>query len=99
MHFEILVEDSSGKKALDILMPKILGDLHTFKVHPYRGIGRIPKNLTSGTEADKRILLDQLPSTTWHNCRMSYMFSKGRCDFLIAPSVNVQFKWAYKGAP
>ncbi len=38
-------------------------------------------------------------STTWHNCRMSYMFSKGRCDFLIAPSVNVQFKWAYKGAP
>ena len=32
MHFEILVEDSSGKRALDILMPKILGDQHTFKV-------------------------------------------------------------------
>ena len=31
MHFEILVEDSSGKKALDILMPKILGDQHTFR--------------------------------------------------------------------
>ena len=24
MHFEILIEDQSGKKALDILMPKII---------------------------------------------------------------------------
>ena len=61
MHFEILVEDLSGGRALDVLMRKILGDQHTFKVHPYRGVGRIPKNLTSSTEADKRILLDQLP--------------------------------------
>jgi hypothetical protein len=30
MHFEILVEDLSGKKALDILMPKILDTSHTF---------------------------------------------------------------------
>lgn len=45
MHFEILVEDQSGKKTLDILLPKILGGKHTFKVHPYKGIGQIPKNL------------------------------------------------------
>ena len=38
MHFEILVEDWSSKKALDILAPKILGSEHTFKVHPYKGI-------------------------------------------------------------
>ena len=25
MHFEILVEDQSGKKALDILVPKMIG--------------------------------------------------------------------------
>ena len=61
MHFEILVEDSSGKRALDILMPKILGDQHTFKVINYRGIGRIPRNLRSRTDASKRLLLDQLP--------------------------------------
>lgn len=61
MHFEILVEDSSGKKALDILMPKILGDQHSFRVIDYRGIGHIPKNLRSSAEAHKRILLDQLP--------------------------------------
>ena len=61
MHFEILVEDLSGKRALDILMPKIIGDQHTFKVIAYRGVGRIPKNLRSRTDAGKRILLDQLP--------------------------------------
>ncbi len=61
MHFEILVEDSSGKRALDILMPKIIGNQHTFKVIPYRGVGRIPRNLQSGTDAGERILLDQLP--------------------------------------
>ena len=61
MHFEILVEDQSGKGMLDILVPKIIGDQHTFEVHPYKGIGHIPKNLASSTDARKRILLDQLP--------------------------------------
>ena len=61
MHFEILVEDSSGKKALDILMPKILGDQHTFNIRAYRGIGHIPKNLTSNADAGKLLLLNQLP--------------------------------------
>ena len=61
MHFEILVEDPSGKKALDILMQKILGNQHTFRVMHYRGVGRIPRNLRSRTDAGKRILLDQLP--------------------------------------
>ena len=61
MHFEILVEDQSGEKALNILMPKITGDQHTFRVHLYRGIGHIPPNLKSKTDVSKRILLDQLP--------------------------------------
>lgn len=61
MHFEILVEDQSGKKALDILVPKIIGDDHTFKILPYKGIGHIPKNLNSKADPSKRILLDQLP--------------------------------------
>lgn len=61
MHFEILVEDQSGKKALDILVPKIIGNKHTFNVHAYKGIGRVPKNLGKTGNANKRILLDQLP--------------------------------------
>lgn len=61
MHFEILVEDVSGKKALEILVPKIIEPPHTFNVHSYKGIGRIPKNLRNASDPRKRILLDNLP--------------------------------------
>lgn len=62
MHFEILVEDPSGKKALEILIPKILGDQHTFNIHPYKGIGHIPKNLKKTPDPKNRMLLSLLPS-------------------------------------
>ena len=62
MHFEILVEDQSGKKALDILVPKIIEDPHTYRIiRGYKGIGRIPKNLTATGDPGKRMLLNQLP--------------------------------------
>ena len=61
MHFEVLVEDQSGKRALDSLMPKIIGTPHSFRVISYRGVGAVPKNLKSSTDASKRLLLDQLP--------------------------------------
>ena len=54
MHFEILVEDRSGKKALDILVPKIIGMLHTFKVHSYKGIGHIPRNMKDTDDVSKK---------------------------------------------
>lgn len=61
MHFAILVEDQSGKAMLDILVPKIAGVEDSFEVHPYKGIGHIPKGLSPKTDPEKRILLDQLP--------------------------------------
>lgn len=62
MHIEILVEDLSGKKALDILVPKILGDPQiTFRVLAYKGIGRVPKNMKDAADASRRILLTNLP--------------------------------------
>jgi hypothetical protein len=62
MHFDILVEDFSGKTAIDILISKIIDtDQHTFTSHPYKGIGRIPKDLRNTADPQKRILLDQLP--------------------------------------
>jgi hypothetical protein len=61
MHIEILVEDLSGKKALDILVPKIVGDKDTFRVHAYKGIGRIPSNMKDARDPSKRILLANLP--------------------------------------
>lgn len=64
MHLEVLIEDASGKIALEILLPKVLGeqgDPHTWRIHSYKGIGRIPKDLRGSIDASKRILLDRLP--------------------------------------
>ena len=63
MHLEILIEDQSGKAALDLLLPKMLGNpsSHTFKVIAYKGGGRIPKGMKAVSENNQRILLDQLP--------------------------------------
>ena len=64
MHIEILIEDSSGAQLLNYLLPRILGsqgEPHTWRLHSYRGIGRIPPGLKTTVEAAKRILLEQLP--------------------------------------
>jgi len=61
MHFEFLTEDQSSGKAMRILIPKLLEKEITFRIHPYRGIGRIQKGLRPKSDASKRILLDQLP--------------------------------------
>ena len=65
MHFEILTEDRSGGIALNILLGKILGangTSHSWRLHSYRGIGRIPKNLHTAPDPRKRLLLNHLPS-------------------------------------
>lgn len=64
MHFEVLVEDRSSSVAIDTVLEKVLGKnktAHSWRVHPYKGLGRIPQGLTSTTDPHKRILLDQLP--------------------------------------
>ncbi len=64
MHIEILVEDASGAKLLEAVLPQLLGEQgapHSWRVHSYKGIGRIPKNLQARSDPAKRILLDQLP--------------------------------------
>ncbi len=62
MHFEILVEDRSGKILLNAIMDRVI-DLedHTYRVISYKGIGHIPKNLKGSTDPKKRLLLDRLP--------------------------------------
>lgn len=64
MHLEILVEDRSGAIIIEHLLEKILGPNgqdHSYRVIPFKGIGRLPKNLKGVTDPSKRILLDQLP--------------------------------------
>jgi hypothetical protein len=65
MHFEILTEDSSGARLLELLVPQFLGQLgtvNTWRIHSYKGVGRIPRGLKSGTDPSKRILLERLPA-------------------------------------
>ncbi len=64
MHFEVLVEDQSGSIALDQILQKILGANdtdHSWKLIPYKGLGRIPRGLRGTTDPQQRILLDRLP--------------------------------------
>jgi hypothetical protein len=64
MHIEVLTEDSSTQRLLEHLAPKLIGphgEPHTWRLHAYRGIGRIPPGLSATSDPSRRILLDQLP--------------------------------------
>jgi hypothetical protein len=64
MHIEVLVEDSSGAKLIEVLLPAVIGphgEPHTWRVHSYKGIGRLPAGLSAKADPAKRALLDQLP--------------------------------------
>ena len=85
MHFEILVEDRSGKIALESILGKILGPNgqdNTYRIISYKGIGRIPKDLRGTTDPQKRILLDRLP-------RLLRGYGKSLQDFPAAVVVVV----------
>ncbi|MFZ2956986.1 MAG: DUF4276 family protein [Candidatus Ozemobacteraceae bacterium] len=63
MHIEILVEDSSGEKLLKLLLPQLVGQHgqpHTWRLHAYKGVGRIPQGLRAMSDPTKRVLLEQL---------------------------------------
>lgn len=66
MHIEFLVEDSSGCALLEILVPKLIGtrgESHTWRLHAYKGLARLPKpGGLSKTDPAKRQLLDRLPN-------------------------------------
>ena len=64
MHFEILVEDQSGRLALEIVLEKILGQNsaeHSWRIYSYQGVGHIPKNLHTVPNPNRRLLLEHMP--------------------------------------
>jgi len=64
MHVEVLVEDSSGAALVDTLVSRIVGEsegAHTWRVHKYKGVGRLPRGLKAGKNVTHRQLLEQLP--------------------------------------
>ncbi len=65
MHFEVLIEDRSGSIAVEQILEKTLGSdrsIHSWRLHAYKGIGRLPRNLHAVVDKQKRLLLNQLPS-------------------------------------
>jgi hypothetical protein len=65
MHLEFLVEDESGRCLLEGIIEKIMGPSgspHTWRIHRYRGVGHLPKDLKSTIDPSRRVLLDRLPS-------------------------------------
>ena len=65
MHFEVLVEDQSGSIALDHILQKILGEngsAHDWIIHPFKGLGILPKYLNRAPNPHYWQLLEQLPS-------------------------------------
>ena len=61
MRFEILVEDQSGSIALEHILEKILGEngaVHSWTIHPYKGISHLLRDLPSTLRALGRSLDD-----------------------------------------
>ncbi len=61
MHIEILIEDLSGQKMLEILMQRIVGADISYSIHKYKGIGHLPKNISDSRNAGSKALLNNLP--------------------------------------
>jgi hypothetical protein len=74
MHFEILVEDASGKIILESVLKKILSRCihkHSYTIHGYKGIGRIPKSLKQSPDPQKK---NSYGSITRHSRRPFSLF-------------------------
>ncbi|HPF21086.1 MAG TPA: DUF4276 family protein [Syntrophomonas sp.] len=64
MHLEVLVEDQSGSILVEKILDKINGqqvNRFTFRIHKFKGSGKLPHELFSRSDPQKRILLDRLP--------------------------------------
>ena len=65
MHSEVLAEDPSGSIALGHILENILGTNyteHSWRMHPYKGKGRLPNNLYEAPNPQNQQLLNNLPS-------------------------------------
>jgi hypothetical protein len=63
MHFEILIEDISGKKLIEAFLPRIfpIDNGISWRIISYKGVGRIPTDLRGAPDPANRQLLTQLP--------------------------------------
>ncbi|MBI4678965.1 MAG: DUF4276 family protein [Elusimicrobia bacterium] len=73
MHIELLVEESSAEAALNVLLPRILGRKHTFKVYPHQGktdpLAVLPHRLRA-----YRAMIQ----AGWNDCRIAVLLDRDR---------------------
>jgi hypothetical protein len=64
IYIEFLVEDTSGKMLLEILMEKYTENKSNviYKINGFKGIGRLPKKIEKITNVKTRSLLNDLPA-------------------------------------
>lgn len=62
MHFEVLVEDRSGKVLLEKILPRLIMLPDTYTIHDYKGIGRIPRGLNPKNNPRRNLLLNNIPN-------------------------------------
>lgn len=65
MHLEVLVEDQSGSILVEKILEKIneqQANPFTFRLHKFKGSGKLPHGLLSRSDPQKRVLLDRLPA-------------------------------------
>ncbi|QSV53159.1 MAG: DUF4276 family protein [Dolichospermum sp. UKL201] len=60
MHIEFLVEESSTEIALNLIVPKIIGNIHTFKIHNFQNKNRLLKSLPERMKAYANFIPDDL---------------------------------------
>ena len=58
MHIEFLVEESSTEIALNLIVPKIIGNIHTFKIHNFQNKDRLLKRLPERMKAYANFIPD-----------------------------------------
>lgn len=66
MHLEVLVEELSAKKALDLLLLKILGAAHTFAVHDFQGKADLLGNLAARLRGYAARFKKDEATSDWH---------------------------------
>ncbi|OBQ02109.1 MAG: hypothetical protein AN482_20845 [Anabaena sp. LE011-02] len=60
MHIEFLVEEASTEIALKEIVPKIIGNVHTFKIHNFQNKDRLLKRLPERMKAYANFIPDDL---------------------------------------
>ncbi|MEH1853864.1 MAG: DUF4276 family protein [Nostoc sp.] len=72
MHIEFLVEEPSTEVALNFIVPKIIGDTHTLKIHNFQNKDRLLKRLPERMKAYANLVHDD-----W---RIVILVDEDRCD-------------------